>query len=276
MRFSNLKISLYLFCYLPILAVADPVVLPGTESFSLKNAAGQQYQIMVSLPEQQSADKPAAVLYLLDGNAFFAAFHDGKRLQRAFADHIIVAIGYPTETPFDFYRRSYDFSPPVDQADVDPPQGGQDEFLAFLENTLQPEISKRYLIDNQRQALFGHSFGGMFTLYAMFSRPQLVNHYIASSPTLWWHNRYLLTAEIAFSEQAEMHKLNNKSLLLVVAEGDPIQERQDAVLLAERMVKLSRFGLRSAFHQQEDETHMSLPVSIAYRVLQQAFTPRLQ
>lgn len=276
MWFDRLKNALYLFCCLPFLAAAEPVTLPGTESFQLSNSAGQTYQIMISLPEKQRKDKPAAVLYLLDGNAFFAAFHDAKRLQQAFAGHIIVAVGYPTDTPFDFYRRSYDFSPPAEAADVDPPQGGQDAFLYFLENTLQPEIAKRYVIDKQRQALFGHSFGGMFTLYAMFSRPQLVNHYIASSPTLWWRNRHLLSVENRFSQQAETTDLIHKSLLVIVAEGDPVQERQDAALLAERMAKLSLFGLRSAFHQQQDETHMSLPVSIANRVLHQAFTARLK
>lgn len=109
MWFDRLKNALYLFCCLPFLAAAEPVTLPGTESFQLSNSAGQTYQIMISLPEKQRKDKPAAVLYLLDGNAFFAAFHDAKRLQQAFAGHIIVAVGYPTDTPFDFYRRSYDF-----------------------------------------------------------------------------------------------------------------------------------------------------------------------
>ncbi len=260
---------------------ADAVRLPATEQFDLRNAAGQTYQIMVSLPNvKKSADsepsaKPPPVLYVLDGNATFAAFHDAKRMESKFANSIIVAVAYPTEKPFDFYRRSYDFSPPVSDAKNDPPQGGQDAFIDFLENRLQPEIARRYSMDNSRQAIYGHSFGGMFTLYAMFNRPELFNHYIVSSPSLWWHDSYLLAPEQRFSEQVRSGETSviGKSLLMVVAEGDPIQEKEDAELISERLRPLSAYGLRSSFYLQEDENHMSLPVTIAHRVIRHAFTP---
>lgn len=263
---------------LSLQAIAEPVTLPATEQFELKNQAGEVYQIMVSLPEQSDKQNPAPVLYLLDGNSVFAAFHDARRMEQDFADCIIVAVAYPTDKPFDFYRRSYDFSPPVPSELNDPPQGGQGGFLNFLQNTLQPEIAHRYNVNPDRQALYGHSFGGMFTLYAMYTQSDLVNHYIVSSPSLWWHHRYLWQHEQAFTAKVSKKEVSllGKSLLLLVAENDPVQEKQDIILLAGRMNALSQYGLRSAYYRQSGEDHMSLPVTVAHRVLRQAFSPRIR
>ncbi|KKM19543.1 hypothetical protein LCGC14_1654580, partial [marine sediment metagenome] len=160
----------------------------------------------------------------------------------------------------------------------DPPQGGQDELIAFLQTTLQPEIARRYSITKDRQSLYGHSFGGMFALYAMYTKPELFHHYIVSSPSLWWAHRYLIPHEQRFVEQVKKGNISlvDKSLYLLVAEGDDVQERQDIELLADRMKALSAYGLRSAYYLQEDEDHMSLPVTISHRVLRQAFNPRLR
>ncbi len=58
---------------------------------------------------------------------------------------------------------------------------GADHFLDFITRELEPLIEKDYLI--KKRILFGHSFGGSFTIYAMINRPEGFNEYIASSPT---------------------------------------------------------------------------------------------
>ena len=68
----------------------------------------------------------------------------------------------------------------------------------------------------------------------------------------------------------------DKSLYLLVAEGDDVHERQDIELLADRMKALSVYGFRSDYYLQEGEDHMSLPITIAHRVLRQAFNPRIR
>lgn len=98
---------------LAALAHADPVPLDGTEQWLMKSAEGRDYRIMVSLPE---GDVPWTggypVIYLLDGNAYFPAFHAAKRAQERWKGVILVAIGYPSDTPLDFERRAFDLSPP--------------------------------------------------------------------------------------------------------------------------------------------------------------------
>jgi predicted alpha/beta superfamily hydrolase len=61
---------------------------------------------------------------------------------------------------------------PVNQADV---------FLEFIEKELMPVVEKSYQINNR--ILYGHSFAGCFTIFAMLNRPELFGKYIASSPT---------------------------------------------------------------------------------------------
>jgi len=61
---------------------------------------------------------------------------------------------------------------PVKQADL---------FLEFIEKELMPRVEADYLICNR--VLFGHSFGGCFTIYTMLNRPELFDKYMASSPT---------------------------------------------------------------------------------------------
>jgi predicted alpha/beta superfamily hydrolase len=54
-------------------------------------------------------------------------------------------------------------------------------FLSFIEKELIPAVEKNYNLADR--ILYGHSFGGGFTLYAMINRPGLFDQYIASSPT---------------------------------------------------------------------------------------------
>jgi hypothetical protein len=53
--------------------------------------------------------------------------------------------------------------------------------LQFITREVMPEVEADFRI-NQR-ILFGHSFAGGFTIYAMINKPGLFDKYIASSPT---------------------------------------------------------------------------------------------
>ena len=75
---------------------------------------------------------------------------------------ILVAIGYPSDTPLDFERRAFDLSPPQPAERNVPPQGGQDVFLDFIEKRLMPEVNSRFKVDQDQRSLVGWSFGGMF------------------------------------------------------------------------------------------------------------------
>lgn len=256
---------------------ADPVPLDGTEQWLMKSAEGRDYRIMVSLPE---GDVPWTggypVIYLLDGNAYFPAFHAAKRAQERWNGVIVVAIGYPSSTPLDFERRAFDLSPPQPPERNTPPQGGQDQFLDFIEKRLMPKVNERFKVDQDQRSLVGHSFGGMFGVYTLFTRPQLFQHVVAISPSLWWHDRYLLTPERAFSQRAIDGKidLTHSSLTLMMGDREMPQEIQDARSLQHRLEGLSQYGLRSDFQVEAGEDHMSMPFRVVPRVLEELTTTR--
>jgi predicted alpha/beta superfamily hydrolase len=259
----------------PAQAESKLVRMPGTRELTLSGPQGGEYRIWISEPVGSVPYTGGyRVLYVLDGNAFFGLFHDTKRLQQDFADTIIVSVGYPTDKPHDFVRRAYDFTPPAPGAK--PPQGGQDALLDFIEKTLKPTIAARYKIDTDQESLFGHSFGGMFALYAMYTRPALFDHYVAASPTLWWANRYLLPSERDFTARVKRGEVDVRqtSLLLAVGEAEPAQEVEDVVALERRLQPLSAWGLRTGLHRKPSEDHMSLPSSIVSQVLREVFTAR--
>jgi predicted alpha/beta superfamily hydrolase len=56
-----------------------------------------------------------------------------------------------------------------------------DKFLEFITSELIPVVEKDYIC--KKRILYGHSFGGSFTIYAMLNKPDYFNCFIASSPT---------------------------------------------------------------------------------------------
>ncbi|PTQ70616.1 alpha/beta hydrolase [Pseudomonas sp. GV071] len=258
-------------------AQAEPVTMDGTEQWLMKSAEGRDYRIMVSLPE---GDVPYTggypVIYLVDGNAFFPALHAAKRAQERLKGSIVVAIGYPSDTPYDFNRRAFDLSPPQPAERNDPPQGGQDLFLDFIEKRLMPKVNERFKVDQDQRSLVGWSFGGMFGIYTLFTRPALFQHVVAVSPSLWWRDRFLLEPERVFTQQAHAGKLNltHSSLSIVVGDREMAQEIQDARSLQLRLENLSQYGLRSAFQIEAGEDHTSIMFRTSTRVLDDLLSTR--
>ncbi|QLF93957.1 alpha/beta hydrolase [Pseudomonas sp. ABC1] len=255
----------------------EPVTLDGTEQWTMKSAEGRDYRIMISLPE---GDVPYTggypVIYLLDANAYFPSFHAAKRAQDQMKGAILVGIGYPSDTPLDFDRRAFDLSPPQPAERNTPPQGGQDLFLDFIEQRLMSRVEQRFKVDQDQRSLVGWSFGGMFGIYALFTRPELFQHVVAVSPSLWWRDRYLLEHERAFTQRAHAGKLDltHRSLTMLVGDREMPQEIQDVRSLQLRLENLSQYGLRSDFQIETGEDHMSVPFRVPNRVLDELLRTR--
>jgi predicted alpha/beta superfamily hydrolase len=106
-----------------------------------------------------------------------------------------------------------------------PGSGDAPKFLAFLKEELFPFIETSYPIDASRRVLMGSSFGGAFTLYAMFSEPTLFSGYVAASPSVHYGGRFAFKQE---AEYASTHKDLPVRLFLSVGEIEglalPVQE----------------------------------------------------
>ncbi len=102
----------------------------------------------------------------------------------------VVAISHDSERK---PGRAFDYTPPIaHRGELHDPRvpawraGGADAFLAFIVDTLKPAVVEAFAVDPAAQVLYGHSYGGLFVLHALSTRPDAFSAYLAASPALWW------------------------------------------------------------------------------------------
>ena len=76
--------------------------------------------------------------------------------------------------------------------------GGAEDFYRFLQEELLPIVAEAYQTDPADRTLYGHSWGGLFTLGVLFKHPEAFRNFVASSPSIWWNQRAVLTDFHAF------------------------------------------------------------------------------
>ncbi|WP_244105521.1 alpha/beta hydrolase [Burkholderia ambifaria] len=187
----------------PGLDAAPPVVVPHSRQFDV-TIAGRTRRLFVALPAERSATAPHPVLAVLDGNALFPLAAQLVRNRRARpdgardAEAVVIGIGYPVDGPYDMAARADDYT-------LAPLPDGRgvvaDRFLDFIEHDVQPWLARQVPVDPERQMLFGHSYGGLLTLYALLTRAHLFRRYVAASPSIWWGDRALLHHADRFAAQ---------------------------------------------------------------------------
>jgi predicted alpha/beta superfamily hydrolase len=270
----------------------------------MRSRRGRDYRLFVSRPAAEAPPSGYPVLYLLDGNATFASAAMGVALQSrrpevtGVAPAVVVGIGYPVDDYLDSMRRTYDYTPAVPMEALSrrpdgspwPATGGADDFLDFIEQELKPAIARMLPVDPARQAIFGHSFGGLFVLNALFTRPGTFRSYIAASPSIWFGNRAILAKRDAFL--AGEPPILRSDLLVTVGDAeqastDPESQGAGDIAKADwikrnRMVKnaselvgsLSNSSLLNVtFKQFEDENHSSVLLPAIGRSLRFALGP---
>lgn len=270
-----------------------PALIPDTTVFDFAPGDGRTtWRIFLYRPPGEPPAEGWPVLYYTDANAVAGTAADIMRVQAAWPLAtgiewgVMVGIGYPTDGAYDSVRRSWDLGPPPGQTypphTPDGPEvrtGGADEFLAFIEEALKPEIVRRVPVDATRQAIMGHSFGGLFVLHTLFRRPDAFARWIAASPAIWWEGAGIVTAAERFIAE---DKPRAGRVLLLAGEyeqtlapfqiGAVDEEKRRAGfedsrivdntrLMAERLAGVS--GLDAEYVFLPGETHMSvLPATL--------------
>ncbi|MCD7100042.1 alpha/beta hydrolase-fold protein [Stenotrophomonas sp. MMGLT7] len=174
-------------------APAAAVQVAGTQQWDMRSPQGRDYRIFLYRPDGAAPPDGYPVLYVLDGNAMFlTAVETVQAIARrpdagAVALPVIVGIGYPDGTDVRS-ARVLDLTPVAARN----PQngrmsgGGADAFADFIQHAVEPAVAGRVPVDRERQALFGHSFGGLFVLHVLATRPQAFSTWLAASPSLWF------------------------------------------------------------------------------------------
>ena len=277
------------------LVLPPHVTLPGAQSRIIQAKDGEDYRIFIMVPDGEAPAGGFPVLYMLDANAAFLTFAQTMAVLSIWRDGtgvepmVIVGIGYPVEGAFDARRRAFDYTPaarpggpPQHCADrLSCPMGGAARFLDFIQDQVKPEIEREFPVDRERQSMFGHSFGGIFVLHALFTRPRSFGTYVAASPSLAWGQPAIGMEEADFRAQA-----GHGSVRLLVTAGEyeqklapherdlPEAARRLAYLeefrmidhartMVDRLAALDRPGLHVELRIFDGEGHMSLVPSSA-------------
>ncbi len=202
-----------------LLAQSNEVTIPGSQikTFTSSIVSGQEYVLQISLPASYSkTNQKYPVVYLMDSQWDFPLLTAlyGQQYYDGFApDVIIVGITWGGEHPNPDNLRARDYTPTNEKQM--PQSGGADKFLSVIKNEVFPLVEKNYRADENDKTLIGCSLGGLFTMYTLFTHPDMFNRYVAASPAFTWGNNILYKYE----EKYHANKSNPHAKLFMCVGG---------------------------------------------------------
>jgi hypothetical protein len=170
----------------------------------------QTFRILVMRPSRRKGeDSRYPVVYTTDGNSTFDALkgisYSMQASSQTVPPFILVGICYPGDSPvagavlrtrdltFPQYPE-FRMEPPRIDGVLIPEEGtkdvhGAEDFQQFIAGELIPLIDQCYETIPGDRTYFGHSAGGGFGLFTLFTRPELFRNYVVSSAGLVYHGK---------------------------------------------------------------------------------------
>jgi len=254
-------------------------ILKGTEIREVKSKITHgDYELYIDLPYSYNKDKNKKypVVYFCDGFYDFALFYSlyGQQIyDKTINECFLVGFSYKGKNLDYDELRKYDYSPV--EVKERGHTGGAPDFLKVIEYDFIPFIQKNYRVDTSFRALGGSSFGGLFTLYAMFTKPGLFNAYIAISPGVIYGKDWIFNYVKEFSNQ---HNTLPVSLYMTGGEKE-LPENPDfikGILRFNELLEEMNFGkFRYSFRILDDTYHSGSKPEGYYRGLKFIFAPIL-
>lgn len=239
-----------------------------------RSSNGRDYTLLVGLPASYatSPTRRYPVVYITDGYWDFhlLAWETGNLVvDGLIPECIVVGISY-TGSNLDYGSlRQWDLTPGYDPY-AGPNSGHASEFLGVIANQFIPYMEQNYRVDPSYRVLGGSSYGGLFSLYALFERPGLFNATIAVSPALWYMSGYIAARERTY---AQTHTTLNERVYLTYAGGDGSAIRDSTRSFAVQLRHSNYSGLASTVREIEGERHSSTKAEGYERGLRFAFAP---
>jgi len=262
-----IKIFTVQICYIPIVCLLFTTVsfsqdqskslLFRTETKYLhSNTNGRDYEIYISLPVDYFQNETTfyPVLYCTDGNYAFNLVSNIVNILTFPREEIprvlVVSIGYKIKDLMDFVaNREIDLLPNNDSEVV-----GASKFLSFISDELIPYIESNYRVKQNDRTLMGYSMGGLFSLFAMFSKPEIFKGYYAGSPFLRYDDKVIFKYE---NEYADTHKDLPVHLFMSFGSLENKSSISSMYEMAGCLESRKYPNLKLDTHIFEDETHNS-------------------
>jgi predicted alpha/beta superfamily hydrolase len=231
---------------------------------------GETRTLNIFLPDGYSQDSSVTypVIYLLDGSANEDFVHIVGIVQfltmiKEMPNSIVIGIANVDR------RRDFTFPTTIEQDKKDyPTTGGSANFMSFIQDELQPFVQKKFKTSGSK-TLIGQSLGGLFATEVLFKKPNLFDHYIIVSPSLWWDKESLLLLGKSLSKQPESENIS--VYISVGAEGK--QMEGDANSLVEILKNSGKTNLKVDFVPLANENHLTILHNSVYKAFQD-FNPK--
>lgn len=233
-------------------STGTPLTLPNATQHDLTNPqTGLNYRIQISSPlkwdrTKRLRDPQIPVIYILDGNTLFLTATEilWRSSSNSFyqGGGIVVGIGYqdiPTESG-SLYSGQRNTDLTLSEHEVHAGLGGADAFLKFIGEEVRPLVRKQFAdVSIGKEAIFGHSFGGLCVLHALFSNQGVFNAYFAASPSIWWDSKIVREAEGFCSREEEGTTKSSLQLSYGSLEDKPTQHHSESEVEFEERLKQS-------------------------------------
>ena len=185
----------------------------NVSDFILKSKSDEKYKIFIA--RQKNVARYDRVVFMVDANAQFPILlnsyakiyangakqnaETGSKLNKTV---LIVGIGYDSPLAYDTKRRTRDLTPAASGEEY-ANGGGAAEFYDFIKDELFPLVEKKYSTAKSDKIYFGHSFGGLFGIYALLRDDGIFDEFFIASPSLWWGESQLISCCLYTSDAAD-------------------------------------------------------------------------
>ena len=238
----------------------------NVSDFILKSKNGEKYKIFIA--RQKNVARYDRVVFMVDANAQFpillnsyakiyanGAKQNAKAVPKLSKTVLIVGIGYDSPLAYDIKRRTRDLTPAASGEEY-ANGGGAGEFYDLVKDELFPLVEKKYSTAKSDKIYFGHSFGGLFGIYALLRDDGIFDEFFIASPSLWWGESQLIRD--ALDEGKLRSNLKAKFIMLVAGSREMRKGKTDkaGILKAADLAEILKArGLSCEFRLYEGASH---------------------
>lgn len=205
--------------------IKTPIMIGETlEFYSDELDENRTLNVYLPLGYDKHGSKTYPVIYLLDGSidegfTYISGLSQFSATKiKTMPESIMVGVvnvdrkrdfTYPSRNPDDISKF--------------PASGKSGRFIDFISDELLPLIAEKYNTNGQR-TIVGQAFGGLLATEILLTKSKLFNTYILISPSLWWDDAFLVTANTA-------NIMANTKIYMAAWNRDPLSLKAVAKLM---------------------------------------------
>lgn len=212
--------------------------IPFSQVYTINSTTlKRDYELFVKVPpdyhKEENKNRQYPVIYMNDGTYAFQVVSGilepgtyGKNLEPVILVGISHALGESG-----MHSRIRDYTPLVEKSWKPYLTGEAPNYLSFIKAEVFPFIEKNYRASDKNRTLTGHSVGGLFAIYTLFTEPSLFTNYIISSPVYLFKPPYIFDSINAMKSKfsqinARVYLASGSKELIKTEDGKTIADIQ--------------------------------------------------